>query len=233
MLKTKSVWSPINRKTDGLRILADPHSRARPAGISVRRVDGQSRSKRATSTRRPGWRNLVGAVLRRNTERAVPGRAIDKRSRTIKNHGQKFTLRLVKKLAQRGRVTLHVSLRVRISRSATGTPAETHSQQPGVATCRTGMILCDGAASIHYCRELRRPSHALGVDATTRSRLPSVPVFDLQDRGRCAGHRFPPRGRVGARADAVDADGDDGYRGDIPLRRTSLNGVRPSQRLVQ
>jgi uncharacterized protein YeaO (DUF488 family) len=31
---------------------------------------------------------------------------IDKRSRTIKNHGQKFTLRLVKQLARRGRVTL-------------------------------------------------------------------------------------------------------------------------------
>ena len=31
---------------------------------------------------------------------------IDKRSRTIKNHGQKFTLRLVKQLAGGGRVTL-------------------------------------------------------------------------------------------------------------------------------
>ena len=32
--------------------------------------------------------------------------AIDKRSRTIKNHCQKFTLRLVKQLAPRSRVTL-------------------------------------------------------------------------------------------------------------------------------
>jgi uncharacterized protein YeaO (DUF488 family) len=31
---------------------------------------------------------------------------IDKRSRSIKNHGQTFTLRLVKELARRGRVTL-------------------------------------------------------------------------------------------------------------------------------
>jgi uncharacterized protein YeaO (DUF488 family) len=31
---------------------------------------------------------------------------IDKRSRTIKNHGQKFTLRLLKQLARRGNVTL-------------------------------------------------------------------------------------------------------------------------------
>ena len=31
---------------------------------------------------------------------------IDKRSRIIKNHGQKFTLRLIKRLARRGNVTL-------------------------------------------------------------------------------------------------------------------------------
>ena len=31
---------------------------------------------------------------------------IDKRNRNIKNHGQKFTLRLVKQLARLGRVTL-------------------------------------------------------------------------------------------------------------------------------
>ena len=31
---------------------------------------------------------------------------IDARSRTIKNHGQKFTLRLLKKLSQEGNVTL-------------------------------------------------------------------------------------------------------------------------------
>lgn len=31
---------------------------------------------------------------------------IDRRSRTIKNHGQKFTLRLVKRLGKAGRVTL-------------------------------------------------------------------------------------------------------------------------------
>ena len=31
---------------------------------------------------------------------------IDKRSRTIKNHGQKFTLRLLKQLARQGGVTL-------------------------------------------------------------------------------------------------------------------------------
>jgi len=31
---------------------------------------------------------------------------IDSRSRTIKNHGQKFTLRLIKDLARKGNVTL-------------------------------------------------------------------------------------------------------------------------------
>ena len=32
--------------------------------------------------------------------------AIDKRSETIKNHGQKFTLRLLKQLARKGNVTV-------------------------------------------------------------------------------------------------------------------------------
>jgi len=31
---------------------------------------------------------------------------VDRRSRTIKNHGQKFTLRLLKQLARKGNVTL-------------------------------------------------------------------------------------------------------------------------------
>jgi uncharacterized protein YeaO (DUF488 family) len=34
------------------------------------------------------------------------GGPVDRRSRTIKNHGQKFTLRLIKQLARRGPVTL-------------------------------------------------------------------------------------------------------------------------------
>jgi uncharacterized protein YeaO (DUF488 family) len=34
------------------------------------------------------------------------GAADGRRSRTIKNHGQKFTLRLIKQLARRGSVTL-------------------------------------------------------------------------------------------------------------------------------
>ena len=44
----------------------------------------------------PGPTNVPDRVLR----------AIDRKSRTIKNHGQKFTLRLIRELARRGDVTL-------------------------------------------------------------------------------------------------------------------------------
>jgi uncharacterized protein YeaO (DUF488 family) len=36
----------------------------------------------------------------------IEGGSIDKRNRTIKNHGQKFTLRLIQSLGKRGPITL-------------------------------------------------------------------------------------------------------------------------------
>lgn len=106
MLKTKSVWSPINRKTDGLRILV---TRIRGRGLPASRYDvwmanlGPSeRLLRAGQDQRISWAEF-SKHYRRELFLAGP---IDKRSRTIKNHGQKFTLRLVKQLARRGRVTL-------------------------------------------------------------------------------------------------------------------------------
>jgi uncharacterized protein YeaO (DUF488 family) len=106
MLKTKSVWSAINRKTDGLRILT---TRFRGRGLPASRYDvwmanlGPSeRLLRAAGHRRISWAQFSRQYRK---ELFLDG-PIDKRSRTIKNHGQKFTLRLVKKLARRGRVTL-------------------------------------------------------------------------------------------------------------------------------
>ena len=106
MLKTKSVWSPINRKTDGLRILA---TRIRGRGLPASRYDvwmanlGPSeRLLRAVQGGKVSW---AGFSRQYRKELFLDG-PIDKRSRTIKNHGQKFTLRLVKQLARRGRVTL-------------------------------------------------------------------------------------------------------------------------------
>ena len=106
MVRTKSVWSPIDRKNDGIRILA---TRFRGRGMSTTRYDvwmpslGPSeRLLRNGQAGRITWAQFVREYRR---ELFMDG-PIDARSRTIKNHGQKFTLRLIKRLARRGRVTL-------------------------------------------------------------------------------------------------------------------------------
>jgi uncharacterized protein YeaO (DUF488 family) len=106
MLKTKSVWSAINRERDGLRILV---TRIRGRGLPASRYDvwmanlGPSeRLLRAGQRGKMSWAQFSRQYL----EELFLDGPIDKRSRTIKNHGQKFTLRLVKQLARRGRVTL-------------------------------------------------------------------------------------------------------------------------------
>ena len=106
MLKTKSVWSPINRKTDGLRILA---ARFRGRGMPTTRYDvwmpslGPSeRLLRSGQTSRISWTKFAADY---RAEMFMDG-PIDSRSRSVKNHGQKFTLRLLKRLARNRHVTL-------------------------------------------------------------------------------------------------------------------------------
>lgn len=106
MLKTKSVWSPIDRKRDGLRILA---TRFRGRGMPVSRYDvwmpslGPSeRLLKSILASRITWPRFLREFRR---ELFMEG-PIDSRSATIKNHGQKFTLRLIKRLARSGPVTL-------------------------------------------------------------------------------------------------------------------------------
>jgi uncharacterized protein YeaO (DUF488 family) len=106
MIRTKSVWSPIDRRRDGLRILA---ARFRGRGLSGRRYDvwmpslGPSeRLLRSVQTGRIGWPAFLRAYRR---ELFMDG-PVDARSRSIKNHGQKFTLRLIRELGRRQPVTL-------------------------------------------------------------------------------------------------------------------------------
>ena len=106
MLKTKSVWSPINRRADGLRILA---TRFRGRGMPTSRYDvwmpslGPSeRLLKAGQTGRISWAKFAGGY---RAELFMDG-PIDSRSRSIKNHGQKFTLRLIKRLTCSGHITL-------------------------------------------------------------------------------------------------------------------------------
>jgi uncharacterized protein YeaO (DUF488 family) len=100
------VWSPIDRKADGLRILA---TRFRGRGMPVARyhiwmpsLGPSERLLRAAQAGRCSWAEF-GREYR--AELFLDG-PIDSRSRTIKNHGQKFTLRLLKQLARTGPVTL-------------------------------------------------------------------------------------------------------------------------------
>jgi len=105
MLKTKSVWSPIAQH-DGLRILV---SRFRGRGLPASRYEvwmanlGPSeRLLRAFQEERITWAEFARGYRRELFEDAPS----DRRNATIKNHGQKFTLRLLKRLAGRTNVTL-------------------------------------------------------------------------------------------------------------------------------
>lgn len=104
--QTKSVFSRIERRTDGLRILA---TRFRGRGLPVNRYDvwmanlGPSeRLLRQGQSGAISW----GEFTRRYRTELFEGGEVDRRNKTIKNHGQKFTLRLLQQLARRMPVTL-------------------------------------------------------------------------------------------------------------------------------
>ena len=106
MIKTKSVFSPIEPSKDGLRILA---TRFRGRGMPTSRYDvwmanlGPSEALlRAVQSGKITWAEFG----RRYRKELFEGGTIDRRNRTIKNHGQKFTLRLLQELAERGTVTV-------------------------------------------------------------------------------------------------------------------------------
>jgi uncharacterized protein YeaO (DUF488 family) len=106
MLRTQSVWTPIHRKSDGLRVLV---TRFRGRGLPASRYDvwmpnlGPSEQLLAAfQNGKVSWAQFS----KQYTDELFADAPIDRRSRTIKNHGQKFTLRLIKQLARRGSVTL-------------------------------------------------------------------------------------------------------------------------------
>jgi len=106
MLKTKSVWSPINRKSDGLRVLV---TRFRGRGMPTSRYDVWMPSLGPSEhLLRQGQTGIVSwaQFAREYRKELFLDGPIDQRSRTIKNHGQKFTLRLIKRLARSSTITL-------------------------------------------------------------------------------------------------------------------------------
>jgi uncharacterized protein YeaO (DUF488 family) len=105
MLKTKSVWTEA-AKGDGLRILA---TRFRGRGLPASRYDAWMPALGPSE-------HLLKAILsgaidwktfsKRYREELFMDGPIDERSETIKNHGQKSTLRLLKALSRTQHVTL-------------------------------------------------------------------------------------------------------------------------------
>ena len=105
MLKTRSVWSPP-KKDDGLRILV---TRFRGRGLPTSRYDvwmpslGPSEELlKAVQSGTIDWKTFT----KRYREELFLDGPIDDRSETIKNHGQKSTLRLIQALGAKQHVTL-------------------------------------------------------------------------------------------------------------------------------
>ena len=105
MLKTKSVHSPI-RAEDGWRLLV---TRFRGRGMPTDRyhvwmanLGPSERLLKAIIAGKITW----GEFARRYRREMVAPSAVDADNTTIKNHGQKFTLRLLARLAQTQDVTL-------------------------------------------------------------------------------------------------------------------------------
>lgn len=106
MLRTKSVRSPIDPKKDGLRILV---TRFRGRGMPKRRYDVWMANLGPSEPLLRGFLGgeiSWGAYTRRYKAEMFQSGEIDRKNRVIRNHGQKFTLRLIKKLAQTESVTL-------------------------------------------------------------------------------------------------------------------------------
>ena len=106
MLKTKSVETLIDPKEDGLRILA---TRFRGRRMSSALYDvwmpSLGPSEKLLGSVQSGQITWAQVSKEFVAELFMDG-PIDARSRTIKNHGQKFTLRLLKQLAASHHVTL-------------------------------------------------------------------------------------------------------------------------------
>ena len=105
MLKTKSVYSPV-AENDGLRILA---TRFRGRGMSATLYDvwmpSLGPSEQLLKAIQAGTVTWSAFTRDFKKELFLDG-AVDTRNRTIKNHGQKSTLRLIKAMAREGNVTL-------------------------------------------------------------------------------------------------------------------------------
>lgn len=106
MIQTKSVHSPLEPKKDGLRILA---ARFRGRGLPADRYDVWMPNLGPSEALLKAFKQdtIKWPEFKRRYQREIlRSESIDHDNRTIKNHGQKFTLRLLQELARRGNLTL-------------------------------------------------------------------------------------------------------------------------------
>ena len=107
MIKTKSVYAAIDRRDDGLRILV---TRIRGRGLPKSRyhewMANLAPSERLLSTYRRGDVSWSAFARLYRQELFASSMGFDRANKGIKNHGQKFTLRLLQRLGRRGNVTL-------------------------------------------------------------------------------------------------------------------------------
>jgi len=105
MLKTKSVYSPV-AENDGLRILATRfRGRGMPSTLYDVWMPSLGPSEQLLKAVQSG--KIIWSVFTRDFKKELfLDGSIDSRNKTIKNHGQKSTLRLIKAMAREGNVTL-------------------------------------------------------------------------------------------------------------------------------
>lgn len=120
MIKTKSVYTVIDRQGDGLRILA---TRIRGRGLRKSRYNVWMASLGPSEELLSKYRldKVSWAAFARLYRQELLGSsaAFDKANKVIKNHGQKFSLRLIQELGRRGHVTL-MCIAMRARRAVTG-----------------------------------------------------------------------------------------------------------------
>ena len=105
MLQTKSVYPPA-AETDGLRIFAT-HFRGRRMSANLYDVWMPSLGPSEQLLKSVLAGKITWAAFTRDFKKELfLDGAIDSRNKTIKNHGQKSTLRLIKTMAREGNVTL-------------------------------------------------------------------------------------------------------------------------------
>ncbi len=102
----KSMGDPVDPERDGLRVLAERH---RGRGRDHEKYDVWMASLGPSEGLLRDWAEGEvdsGLFLRRYREELLLSSEVDQRNTTVKNHGQKFTLRLLRELGLRRELTL-------------------------------------------------------------------------------------------------------------------------------